>query len=269
VAVADSPPAIRTIARGVADAFQRVIRAAPIVSDLVRAVARCGFANVYFGTRRITASLDRYVVFRLFNRITLNRLPGLESPFSSVALDNCAAFGPLAAGDEIPSEPTAASPAFREDSVTQNQLTVVTVVDPPHVDRVRAVLAAIDSYARRLAPPGSLIGISTIHFVRWLVIDQGKRLMLLSDYDGSWEAYIDEFAEMILSGLDAIWETSFGSPPDGAGDVPAFKRFLRSHQVPADLFFAAYPDETVLNVAADRAFAFQRVARRFNNQTSK
>ena len=91
--------------------------------------------------------------------------------------------------------------------VTQNQLTLVTVIRPGQTDRVRAVMAAIDSYARRLSPPGSLIGISTIHFVKWLVIDNGRRLMMVSDYDGSWESYIDEFAEMILSGLDAIWET--------------------------------------------------------------
>ena len=68
-------------------------------------------------------------------------------------------------------------------------------------------MAAIDSYSKRLSPPGSLIGISTIHFVKWLVIDDGRRLMMVSDYDGSWESYIDEFAEMILSGLDAIWDT--------------------------------------------------------------
>jgi hypothetical protein len=114
-------------------------------------------------------------------------------------------------------------------------------------------MAAIDSYSRRLAPAGSLIGISSIHFARWLPIDEGRRLLFISDYDGSWESYIDEFAEMILSGLDAIWETSFGMPADGARDLPAFKRFLRSHQVPSDIFFAAYPDETVLNVASDRA----------------
>ena len=79
--------------------------------------------------------------------------------------------------------------------------------------------------------------------------------MMVSDYDGSWESYIDEFAEMILSGLDAIWETAYGYPPDGARDLPAFKRFLRSHQVPAEIFFSAYPEETVLNVINDRAFA--------------
>ena len=102
-------------------------------------------------------------------------------------------------------------------------------------------MSAIDSYAKRLAPAGSLIGISTIHFVRWLLIDDGRRLMMVSDYDGSWESYIDEFAELILSGLDAIWETSYGYPPDGARDLPAFKRFLRSHQVPSEVFYSAYP----------------------------
>ena len=116
-------------------------------------------------------------------------------------------------------------------------------------------MSAIDSYAKRLAPPGSLIGISTIHFVRWLLIDEGRRLMMVSDYDGSWENYIDEFAELILSGLDAIWETSYGYPPDGARDLPAFKRFLRSHQVPSEVFYSAYPEETVLNIINDRAFA--------------
>jgi hypothetical protein len=233
--------------------LRRAFRAAPIAIDLVRAVARSGFGNVYRGASRIVASLDRYPQFRLFNWITRNRIPPLKSHFSSLVLDQRAQFVALAAGDEIPTKPVTGSPTLREDAVAQNQLTVLTAIDPARVDRVRAVLAAIDSYATRLAPPGSLIGISTIHFARWLLIDQGRRLLFVSDYDGSWESYIDEFAEMILTGLDAIWETSFGMPPDGARDLAAFKRFLRSHQVPSDVFFAAYPEETVLNVATDRA----------------
>jgi hypothetical protein len=233
--------------------LKRAIRAAPIVSDLVRAVARSGLGNVFHGTSRILASLDRYPLFRFFNWITRNRIPPLKSPFSSLVLDQRAPFAALGPGDEIPTRAATGSPALREDAVAQNQLTVVTAIDPARLDRVRAVMSAIDSYARRLAPPGSLIGISTIHFARWLVIDEGRRLLFVSDYDGSWESYIDEFAEMILTGLDAIWETSFGMPPDGARDLPAFKRFLRSHQVPSDVFFAAYPGETVLNVVEDRA----------------
>jgi hypothetical protein len=83
---------------------------------------------------------------------------------------------------------------------------------------------------------------------------------MVSDYDGSWENYIDEFAEMILSGLDAIWETSFGYPPDGARDLPAFKRFLRLHQVPSELFFSAYPNTTVQNIATATPHRRARVA---------
>jgi hypothetical protein len=241
--------------RDIGAALERLIRALPIVVDLPKAIVRCGFMNVFQGAQRITASLDRYPVFRLLNRITRNRLPPPRSAYSSVGVDNCAVPIPLVPGDEIPSGRDRVPPTFREDVVTQNQLTLITVVRSGQVDRVRAVMSAIDSYSRRLAPRGSLIGISTIHFVRWLLLDEGRRLMMVSDYDGSWEAYIDEFAELILSGLDAIWETSDGYPPDGARDLPAFKRFLRSHQVASDVFFSAYPEETVLNIVNDHAFA--------------
>jgi len=233
--------AFSTAGRDIASAIEVVIRALPILADLPRAIVRCGFTNVSRGTLRIIASLDRYTLFRSVNRITRNHLPPPTSPYSSVDLDNRAS--------------TPVPPSFREDVVTQNQLTVLTLIGAGHADRVRAVLSAIDSYAKRLAPDGSLIGISTIHFVRWLVIDEGRRLMLVSDYDGSWEAYIDEFAELILSGLEAIWESSDGFPPGGARDLPAFKQFLRSHQVPSEIFFSAYPEETVLNILNDSALA--------------
>ncbi len=242
--------------RAVSNGIERLARALPIAIDVVSVVARLGFTNVLRATQRMTASLDRYTLVRWANKLTDNRMPARRSLYSSVRLDNCAALAPLEPGDEVPAgQDRAVPPTFREDVVTQNQLTLVTVVKPGQADRVRAVMAAIDSYAKRLAPPGSLLGISTIHFVKWLVIDEGRRLMMVSDYDGSWESYIDEFAEMILSGLDAIWETAYGYPPDGARDVPAFKWFLRSHQVPAEVFFSAYPDETVVNLVSDLARA--------------
>ena len=42
---------------------------------------------------------------------------------------------------------------------------------------------------------------------------------MVSDYDGSWESNIDEFAELILSGLDGIWEVGWISP-GRRGDLP-------------------------------------------------
>ena len=238
--------------RAIGDGVRRLMRALPIVIDVIDVFVRYGVANAVYAARKTTASLDRYPLVRFVNRLTNNRMPPRRSLYSSAPLDNCAAPAPLVPGDEVPSGPGSQLPTtFREDAVTQNQLTLVTVVTPGQANRVRAVMAAIDALAKRLTPPGSLIGVSTIHFVKWLVIDEGRRLMMVSDYDGSWESYIDEFAEMILSGLDAIWETAYGYPPDGARDVPAFKQFLRRHQVPSEVFFSAYPDETVLNMAND------------------
>lgn len=246
------------VGRHISAAIERLVRVLPIVVDLPRAVARCGLVNVFRGTQKITATLGRIPAFRFLNWITRNRLPPMHSSYSSVDLDNAAtpaADATLVPDDAIGPRPGHETPAFREDVITQNQLTLITVVRDGQVDRVRAVMAAINSYSRRLAPPGSLIGVSTIHFVRWLLLDESRRLMMVSDYDGSWESYIDEFAELILSGLDAIWETSQEYPPDGARDVPALKRFLRSHQVPSDVFYSAYPEETILNIVNDRALA--------------
>lgn len=243
------------------EVLRRIVRALPLPLDGARAIARYGFTTVFEAVKKITADLNRYWVFRLFNWVTRNRMPPMRSNYSSVTLDNCAAPQPLVAGDEVPSSLAQVAPGFREDVVVQNQLTLVTVIDRGKADQVRAVMAAIDAFAARLTPPGSLIGISTIHFVRWLVIDNGRRLMMVSDYDGSWESYIDEFAEMILSGLDAIWHTSLGYPSDGARDLPAFKRFLRNHQVPSEVFFSAYPEATVLNLKNDTALAAGRAQR--------
>jgi len=240
--------------RSVREALERVMRALPIVVDVFSAIIRFGVVNIIRGAQQITASLNRYPLFRFVNRLIGNRMQAMQSAYSSVGLDNCAR-APLVPGDEAVSGLDQPPPAFREDVVTQNQLTLVTVLTPGAAGRVGAVMAAIDSYAKRLAPSGSLIGISTIHFVKWLIIDNDRRLLMISDYDGSWESYIDEFAEMILSGLDAIWDTAYGYPPDGARDLPAFKRFLRSHQVPAEVFFSAYPEQTVLNIVNDRALA--------------
>ena len=226
------------------DRLRALGRGAPIVLDVALALARYGFGNVWWASRTITATLDRYPLIHFVNRVTGNRLPPLATRSSSAPLEQeVRRVDPVA--QDLP-------PSYREDAVAQNQLTLLTRIEPGQVLRLRAVLAAIDAYATRLSPPGSLTGISTIHFVRWLVLDDDRRLLMLSDYDGSWENYIDEFAEMILSGLDAIWGGATGAPPGGARDLPALKHFLRSHQFPSLLFYSGYPRTTTLNIVDDR-----------------
>jgi hypothetical protein len=149
---------------------------------------------------------------------------------------------------------TASHQASFEDTLLQNQLTLVTEVPPEDVPRLKVVLSLIDLYGRSLSTPGTLVDISTIHTVRWALIDGDRRLLMVSNYDGSWENYIDEFAEMILSGLNALWCSAPDYPRAGAQDVAALKQFLRRHQVHSSFFYSAYPQRSVLNLKNDLEF---------------
>lgn len=224
--------------------------------ELLWLLLRHGPLNTFLAARQITATLDRIPILWLFNRLTFNRFPPPAIRHTQLHPQLTNLCEPQAPGDEVSTAASAEQPR-REDHVAQNQLTLVTVIDPAGLRRVRAVLALIDLNARLLAPPGSLVGISTIHFVRWLVIDNGQRLLMLSNYDGSWEAYIGEFAETILSGLDAIWGTSIGYPAAGAQDLESFKQFLRCHQVQSNVFYSGYPEQTVQTILQDRALEQQ------------
>jgi hypothetical protein len=198
--------------------------------------------------RRVNATLDRVWWVWWFNRLTRNSFPAPPIHYSSVRVDTSADCAPATKEDEvIPNIAWEGTPP--EDLVSQNQLTLVTVVKPAQLAQLQAVLEVIDIYARRLAAQGSLVGISTIHTVRWAIIDGGKRLLMVSNYDGTWENYIDEFAELILSGLNALWEGSYGFPELGAQDLAAFKEFLRCHQAPANVFYSGYPAGTVAGIA--------------------
>jgi hypothetical protein len=95
---------------------------------------------------------------------------------------------------------------------------------------------------------GALSGISTIHFARWAIIDKGTRLLFESNYDGSWESYIDDFVDHVSVGLNSIWGNCLRYPPGGARDIEAFKQSIRANQIPAQVFYSAYRELSVVNI---------------------
>ncbi len=222
--------------------FDVLFRAILAGAEVLTLMARLGARNVFQAAMQINATLDRVWWVHALNYVFNNRAGRAKSLYSQAS----------------PNPPPNPIPAGYppEDAILQNQLSLVTEVKPESLARLRAVLALIDLYGRRLSSPGSLVGISTIHTVRWVILDGGKRMLMVSNYDGTWENYIDEFAEMILSGLDALWTTAPDFPLAGAHDVAALKQFLRGHQVPANVFYSAYPAASVLNLKDNLQFAF-------------
>lgn len=226
----------------------RILQFLGSAPTVVRILRQFGFRLLLQAANHINQTLGRVGWIRVLNVLTRNS-PRYDGPGSSQA-------GPPFSEASLNHPQRPGSPSAQvEDALFQNQLTLVTDVPPEDVARLKVVLALIDLYGRNLSTPGTLVGISTIHTVRWALIDGDRRLLMVSNYDGSWENYIDEFAEMILSGLNALWRSAPDYPRAGAQDVAALKEFLRGHQVQANLFYSAYPQSSVLNLKESMEFS--------------
>ena len=157
----------------------------------------------------------------------------------------------------LPDEETVQRLAALEDHVVQNPFTAIGFVKPGAFRRmtILGVLQGIAFAARHVFNRGSLAGVKTIHFARWVFLDEGRRVFFASNYDGSLESYMDDFIDQISWGLNIVFSNGFGYPKsrwlvlDGSRDELAFKHYLRRHQVPTHVWYSAYPRLTAANVA--------------------
>lgn len=137
----------------------------------------------------------------------------------------------------------------------QNHLASVTIVKAGIFRRttLQVVLWAANLVARA-STRGMLSGIPSIHFAHWSLLNGGRRLLFLSNYDGNWESYLDDFIDKASPGLTAIWTNTMGFPRtrflvlDGSRDGVAFKAFARTQQTPDAVWYSAYPKLTVRQI---------------------
>jgi len=144
-----------------------------------------------------------------------------------------------------------------EDVVTQNQMTVISRIKPgiQHIVRLKIVLMLVNLVAKHYQNQGVLGGIVTIHFARWVILDNGRYLLFESNYDGSWESYIGEFVDKAYAGMDAVWWTTPDFPPNGSRDIDGFKDIIRRNQLQTQVFYSSYPNDTIRNILNDRAIS--------------
>lgn len=146
--------------------------------------------------------------------------------------------------------------AAMEDHVAMNPFTMVGFVKPSRFRRLtlQAVMGLVSYAVRHIYNRGRLIGIGTIHFARWVFIDGKCRMFFASNYDGSRESYMDDFIDKLARGLNAVGSNGLGYPRtrwlilEGARDAEAFKAFLLAHQLPAPIWYSAYPGLTAANI---------------------
>lgn len=159
--------------------------------------------------------------------------------------------------------PAAVSRAFRddEDFWPHNQVVAAGLFKPGPFRKLvaRTLLATADFATRHIYNRGILSGLNTIHFARWVTFDGGRRLFFTSNYDGSLEAYMNDFIDKAAWGLNAIFSSGDGFPPTaflfckGITNEKRYKRFLPTRQVPTNVWYSAYPQLTTKNIANNEA----------------
>jgi hypothetical protein len=183
----------------------------------------------------------------------------LHDAFFWLVIEGAKFYGTLIVDDNFKSAGSNLDQRIDTSLSDGDNMTNLIEVRPELLWRLYLGLWVMNWLGRHAWEPGSLAGVTTIHFARWIMVDRGKRMLFQAQFDGSWENYMGDFVDKVSWGLDAIWGNCVGYPSAGMRDIDAFKRFIRDRQFAPSVNYFAYPDETVLTIMRDRAIssAFQ------------
>lgn len=109
---------------------------------------------------------------------------------------------------------------------------------------------------------GGLLGLSIIHFARWVMIRRGDwpdfgqpkeklendYMLFLSNFNGTWDQYIDAFSDGLPNGLDMFWYSSTKYPR--SIPISPFKAYIRANQIDTDYYYNATPGSAQRDIKA-------------------
>ncbi|MFO7567862.1 MAG: hypothetical protein R6X02_34800 [Enhygromyxa sp.] len=151
-----------------------------------------------------------------------------------------------------------------EDGRSKNELTVWFPVRPSVLGRalMRLVLFGAERGTRHLWTKGSLAGAQNIHFARLLLVDRGRRMVFMSDYQGSFDGYVDHFVGVgghtravvpISSRVHGCPKTRWLYwPVDPVSFRTRWRAMARSYQRQASVRYIAYPDLSANDILRHR-----------------
>lgn len=107
-----------------------------------------------------------------------------------------------------------------------------------------------------------LIDLSFIEFARWVIVPRDRfpfvgkgqlkeklqydYLLFFSNFNGTWNQYIDAFSAVLSKGLNLIWRWSEKFP--GSVPVTLFKEYIARVQFDTDYYYTSYPHATANDV---------------------
>ena len=101
---------------------------------------------------------------------------------------------------------------------------------------------------------GKLMGIPTIHFARWVMVNNSKRMLFFSNFDGSWTQYLGDFIDKSGWGLTGIFSNTVNFPRafmlvfKGAYDEQKFLAWARYTQIQTQIWYTDDTSQSIKNV---------------------
>jgi hypothetical protein len=107
-----------------------------------------------------------------------------------------------------------------------------------------------------------LMGLKLIHFARWVIIkrnqwpagDRGKQnlkhdyMLFCSNFNGTWDQYIDAFSDGLGNGLDLFWYSSIKYPK--SIPIGPFKKYISHNQFNTNYYYNATPGSAQRDIRA-------------------
>jgi hypothetical protein len=140
-------------------------------------------------------------------------------------------------------------------------LNAITPMKPWKTWIVRGILFLLGHFKRLRQ---DVVDLSFIEFARWVVLPrrgfpflgngqvkedlQYDYLLFFSNFNGTWNQYIDAFSDVLSKGLNLVWRWSEKFP--GSVPVTPFKEYIARVQFDTDYYYTAYPQATANDVKA-------------------
>lgn len=112
-----------------------------------------------------------------------------------------------------------------------SELTLVHPIKADQADTLRTVLTHLQ--------PQDLTALQaqrTIHTVRWVMFDNDTRLLFTSHFEGTAEAFLEDFATHGATCVERIWGNCIGYPAGNSPHAEAIVAYLAAGQVSTTAF---------------------------------
>lgn len=126
-----------------------------------------------------------------------------------------------------------------------------------------------------------LITLSLIHYARWVIIGKNQfphlapeqprenlsysYMLFFSNFNGSWDQYVDSFTFAIPGGLDMFWKWNIRYPKSVA--LTPFHKYIQYNQIETQHYYNAYPLAASNDVKSAKAVKSALLA--FDTQASE